>query len=55
MARLEIELPTSFAPWLKTRPQPMALCPTSLLPMSSSLGRPTAWPCAFSFVHGFSL
>jgi hypothetical protein len=29
----------------KTRPQPMALCPTSELPISSSLGRPTA-------VHG---
>ena len=27
-------------------------CPTSLLPISSSLGRPTAVPCAFSQVWG---
>ena len=37
---------TSFAPCAKTRPAPKALWPTSLLPMSSSLGMPTAVPCA---------
>jgi hypothetical protein len=37
---------TRFAPWSKTRPAPRALWPTSLLPMSSSLGRPTLTPCA---------
>src|SRR5436190_15725793 len=30
------------------RPAPSALCPTSLLPMSASLGIPTPRPCALS-------
>ena len=42
---------TSLAPWAKIRPAPSALWPTSLLPMSSSLGRPTAGPCAASSVY----
>ena len=46
---------TSFAPCEKTRPQPMALCPTSLLPMSASEGIPTAVPCALRRVVGHSL
>ena len=41
---------TSFAPWAKMRPAPSALWPTSLLPMSSSDGRPTATPCAHNCV-----
>ena len=32
------------------RPAPMALCPTSLLPISSSVGSPTAVPWAASCV-----
>ena len=39
---------TSLAPCAKIWPAPSALCPTSLLPMSSSDGRPTAVPCALS-------
>ncbi len=35
-------------PWANTRPAPMQLWPTSELPMSSSLGRPTAGPWAFN-------
>ena len=37
---------TRLAPCSYTRPAPRALCPTSELPMSSSLGRPTAAPWA---------
>jgi hypothetical protein len=44
IAPLAIAPFTSLAPWSKTRPAPSALWPTSLLPMSSSLGRPTAVP-----------
>lgn len=35
-------------PWAKMRPAPSALWPTSLLPMSSSVGRPTAEPWALT-------
>jgi len=42
---------TSLAPCSNTRPAPMALWPTSELPISSSDGSPTAVPCAFSFVN----
>ena len=49
--RVAIARSTSFAPWSKMRPAPSALWPTSLLPMSSSLGMPTAVPCARSAVH----
>mmetsp|Transcript_36585 Transcript_36585/g.92489 ORF Transcript_36585/g.92489 Transcript_36585/m.92489 type:complete len:216 (+) Transcript_36585:1210-1857(+) len=37
---------TSRAPCAISWPEPSALWPTSLLPMSSSVGRPTAVPCA---------
>ena len=50
---LSIDWETSFAPCAKTCPAPSALCPTSELPISSSLGRPTAVPCAFSFTIGY--
>ena len=43
---------TSLAPWAQTRPAPIALWPTSELPMSASDGRPTAVPWAFSSVYG---
>ena len=46
MAPLAIARSTSAAPCSYTRPQPSALWPTSLLPMSESLGRPTAVPWA---------
>ena len=45
---------TSLAPCAKTRPAPRALWPTSELPMSSSLGRPTAVPWALSVVKSGS-
>jgi hypothetical protein len=38
-------------PCLKMRPAPRALWPTSLFPMSSSEGKPTAGPCAFNNLH----
>eukprot|EP00983_Pelagomonas_calceolata_P033506 1048719-Pelagomonas_calceolata.AAC.2 len=37
---------TRRAPWSTTWPEPRALCPTSELPMSASVGRPTAVPWA---------
>ena len=43
-------LSTSAAPWSNTRPHPIALCPTSELPMSESSGSPTAVPCALTSV-----
>jgi|GEM_PF-5193256 len=43
---------TSLAPCENTCPEPMALWPTSELPMSPSLGMPTAEPCALSCVAG---
>ena len=43
---------TSAAPWLNTWPAPRALWPTSELPMSASLGMPTALPWASSVVCG---
>jgi hypothetical protein len=36
---------------LKMRPAPRALWPTSLFPISSSVGNPTAGPCAFNSLH----
>ena len=47
----EIDSPTNLLPWSKTRPAPMALWPTSELPISASLGRPTDVPCAVSRVQ----
>mmetsp|Transcript_12195 Transcript_12195/g.36590 ORF Transcript_12195/g.36590 Transcript_12195/m.36590 type:complete len:233 (+) Transcript_12195:2170-2868(+) len=44
-------LSTSLAPWSMIWPAPSALCPTSLLPISSSVGSPTAVPCAFTVHH----
>ncbi len=38
-------------PCLKMRPAPRALWPTSLFPISSSVGNPTAGPCAFNSLH----
>ena len=43
---------TSFAPCSNTRPAPSALWPTSLLPMSPSVGMPTALPWATSSALG---
>ncbi|KFM24302.1 hypothetical protein F751_5144 [Auxenochlorella protothecoides] len=40
------DLSTHLAPWSTIWPAPSALWPTSLFPMSASLGRPTAVPCA---------
>jgi hypothetical protein len=42
---------THLAPWSTTCPAPSALCPTSELPMSPSLGSPTAVPCALRVRH----
>jgi hypothetical protein len=42
---------TSRAPWSMSWPAPRALWPTSLLPMSSQVGSPTAGPWAFTVRH----
>ena len=39
---------TKRAPWSINCPAPSALCPTSLFPMSSHVGSPTAGPCALT-------
>jgi hypothetical protein len=44
---------TSAAPCVYTWPEPMALCPTSELPMSASEGMPTAVPWALSTMFGY--
>ena len=51
IAFVSIALLTSLAPCSNTRPAPSALWPTSLLPMSSLDGRPTAGPWAASSVY----
>jgi hypothetical protein len=48
-----IALATSAAPCAYTWPAPMALWPTSELPMSSSDGMPTAVPWARSTMLGY--
>jgi hypothetical protein len=54
MAPSAMALATSAAPWAYTWPAPMALWPTSELPMSSSDGMPTAVPWARSVMCGHS-
>ena len=48
---VSIEALTNFAPCSNTLPAPIALCPTSELPMSPSDGKPTAVPWAFKLVN----
>jgi len=42
-------------PWLTTWPDPSALWPTSELPMSPSVGKPTAVPWAWTVLHAKAL